>query len=227
MERTPTRIRWPRDTPEQQTSKVGERQREDGARVCVCVLPYLHYLCAGMRDEVLLVGIYDSHLDQSIGLPVSAWGHEIITGYREEERQRGGEGGRDDGEGEQGGEGEDENQRWEGGHNPSWWTQITQHWVTNRQNVIINERNMVKRHMRRQDEKTAKGRGLNISCQIRCHQTLKSRIITKEPNQLSSLSVWANKSDTYKHSDKKCCLSSWLKWQKGLEFLLAVRYQFY
>ena len=42
------------------------------ARVCVRVQPYLHYLCAGMRDEVLLVGIYDSHLDQSIGLPVSA-----------------------------------------------------------------------------------------------------------------------------------------------------------
>lgn len=40
--------------------------------VRVRVMPYLNYLCAGVRHEVLLVGIYDSHLDQSIGLPVSA-----------------------------------------------------------------------------------------------------------------------------------------------------------
>ena len=150
------------------------------ARVCVRVQPYLHYLCAGMRDEVLLVGIYDSHLDQSIGLPVSAWGHKIITGYREEERQRGGEGGRDDGEGEQGGRRGGWKSEMRRGYNPSWWTQITRHRVTNRENVIINERNMVNRHMRRQDKKTAQGRGfINISCQIRCHQTLKSCIITK------------------------------------------------
>ena len=51
------------------------------------MLPYLHYLCAGVRDEVLLVGVYDSHLDQSIGLPVSARGHQITTCYREGERE--------------------------------------------------------------------------------------------------------------------------------------------
>lgn len=68
------------------TSKVGERM---AAHVRVCAMPYLDYLCAGVRHEVLLVGIYDSHLDQSIGLPVSAWGHQIITGYREEEREEG------------------------------------------------------------------------------------------------------------------------------------------
>lgn len=106
MERTPTKTQWPRDTAKQQTSKVRERQREDDAHahkfVCVCmfgrVLPYLHYLCAGVSDEVLLVGIYDSHLDQSIGLPVSAWGHQIITGYREEEREGGPMEGGEDGE---------------------------------------------------------------------------------------------------------------------------------
>lgn len=57
--------------------------------VRVRVMPYLNYLCAGVRHEVLLVGIYDSHLDQSIGLPVSAWGHQIITGYTEEDREEG------------------------------------------------------------------------------------------------------------------------------------------
>lgn len=66
--------------------------------VCVCTGPYLHYLCAGMRDEVLLVGIYDSHLDQSIGLPVAARGHQIVTGYREEEREGEMRGGGEDGE---------------------------------------------------------------------------------------------------------------------------------
>lgn len=49
-------------------------------RVCVC--PHLHYLCAELRDELLLVGIYDSHLDQSVGLPVSAHSHQIDAGYR-------------------------------------------------------------------------------------------------------------------------------------------------
>lgn len=83
MERTPTKTQWPRDTAKQQTSRVGERHRG----WCMCVLPYLHYLCVGVRDEVLLVGVYDSHLDQSIGLPVSAWGHQITTCYRERERE--------------------------------------------------------------------------------------------------------------------------------------------
>lgn len=64
----------------------------------MCVRSYLHYLCAGMGDEVLLVGIYDSHLDQSIGLPVSARGHQIITDYREEEREGEVVGGGEDGE---------------------------------------------------------------------------------------------------------------------------------
>lgn len=64
----------------------GHSEKENGVseRVCVhvCVCPHLHYLSAELRDELLLVGIYDSHLDQSIGLPVSARGHQIIAGYR-------------------------------------------------------------------------------------------------------------------------------------------------
>lgn len=59
-------------------------------RVCVCLcvsMAYLHYLCAGVEDELLLLGIYDSHLDQSIGLPVSARGRQIITGFAKEERE--------------------------------------------------------------------------------------------------------------------------------------------
>lgn len=110
MERTPTKTQWPRDTAKQQTSRVGERHRG----WCMCVLPYLHYLCVGVRDEVLLVGVYDSHLDQSIGLPVSAWGHQITTCYREREGGRIDEGSagwrEQETRGEQGGEEEDENQ---------------------------------------------------------------------------------------------------------------------
>lgn len=92
---------------------VGRRQGEEGVCVHVCVLPYLNYLCAGLRQEVLLVGIYDSHLDQSIGLPVSAWGHQIITGYTEEEREEGEERmeGKQEMSGKKGGE---EDERWEG-----------------------------------------------------------------------------------------------------------------
>lgn len=72
------RQRWRENTYQdkanKQTSKVRVPQGEDGACVtaCLCGSPYLHYLCAGLSDEVLRVRIYDSHLDQSIGLPVSA-----------------------------------------------------------------------------------------------------------------------------------------------------------
>lgn len=49
--------------------------------VCVCV-PHLHYLCAAMADDVLLAGIYDRDLDQRAGLPVTTWGHQIVTGCK-------------------------------------------------------------------------------------------------------------------------------------------------
>lgn len=45
------------------TDTKGQTETERGLYICVCVWPYLHYLCAGMGDEVLLVRIYDSHLD--------------------------------------------------------------------------------------------------------------------------------------------------------------------
>lgn len=74
--------------PETQQNNKHQRSERAGRRVasvcaCLSALPYLHYLCAGLSDEVLLVGIYDSHLDQSIGLPVSSGGHQIITGFRQ------------------------------------------------------------------------------------------------------------------------------------------------
>lgn len=47
----------------------------------MCVL-HLHYLRAAMADDVLLAGINDRDLDQSAGLPISAGGHQIITGWK-------------------------------------------------------------------------------------------------------------------------------------------------
>lgn len=67
-----------------QQNHKNQRSERGRERMCVhvraCVWPYLDYLCAGRREEVLLVAIYDIHLNQSIGLPIAARGHQIITG---------------------------------------------------------------------------------------------------------------------------------------------------
>lgn len=49
----------------------------------VCArIPHLHYLRAAMADDVLLAWIYDRDLDQSAGLPVAAWSHQLVTGWK-------------------------------------------------------------------------------------------------------------------------------------------------
>lgn len=69
VEKEEGRQRWrehePRPSdPEMQQNHRHQRSDRDRERIVhMCVWPYLHYLCAGMRDEVLLVRIYDSHLD--------------------------------------------------------------------------------------------------------------------------------------------------------------------